>query len=149
VLGLAAFLLASMWNRHAQRDLAPSRGELTPHHIWSDIRRHARLQFATGEDALRYNILQKLSYIGVIFVLLPLLVLTGFTMSPGLNAAWPWLLDLFGGRQSARSIHFLCAAAIALFILVHLVMVLLTGPLTQIRAMITGRFSVPEPRDGR
>ena len=70
-------------------------------------------------------------------------------MSPGLNAAWPWLLDLFGGRQSARSIHFLCAAAMALFILVHLAMVLLTGPVTQVRAIITGRFSVPEPVDGR
>jgi thiosulfate reductase cytochrome b subunit len=149
VLGLAVFMLASLWNRHLKRDLAPSRRELAPHHIWSDIKQHARLHFAAGEAALHYNILQKLSYIGVIFVLLPLLILTGFTMSPGLDAAWPWLLDLFGGRQSARSIHFICAAAIALFIFVHLAMVLLSGPLTQIRAMITGRFSVAEPADGR
>lgn len=149
VIGLAVFLLASWWNRHLQRDLAPSRRELAPHRIWDDIKRHARLQFTTGEASHRYNTLQKLSYAGVILVLLPLLILTGLTMSPALNAAWPWLLDLFGGRQSARSIHFLAAAAMALFILVHLAMVLLSGPLTQVRAMITGRLGEPEPADGR
>jgi Ni/Fe-hydrogenase b-type cytochrome subunit len=149
VLGLLVFMLASLWNRHVQRDLAPRRGELAPRHVWADIKQHARLQFATGEAALRYNILQKLSYLGVIFVLLPLLVMTGLTMSPGMNAAWPWLLDLFGGRQSARSIHFLCAAGLALFILVHLAMVVLSHPIAGIRAMITGRFSVPEPADRR
>ena len=91
--------------------------------------------------ALSYNILQKLSYVGVIFVLLPLMILTGLTMSPAMDAAWPWLLDLFGGRQSARSIHFICAIAASLaFILVHLVMVVLAGPMNEIRSMITGRY---------
>ena len=65
--------------------------------------------FRPARRRCNYNILQKLSYVGVIFVLLPLMVLTGLTMSPGMDAAWPWLLDLFGGRQSARSIHFICA----------------------------------------
>jgi thiosulfate reductase cytochrome b subunit len=72
-------------------------------------------------------------------VLLPLMVLSGLTMSPAMNAAWPWLLDLFGGRQSARSVHFIVAALLVLFILVHLVMVVLAGPLSGVRAMITGR----------
>jgi thiosulfate reductase cytochrome b subunit len=67
-------------------------------------------------------------------------------MSPAMAAAWPWLLDLFVGRQSARSIHFLCAAAISLFILVHLAMVLLAGPINEVRAMITGRFRLPRER---
>ena len=102
--------------------------------------------FPTGDAALRYNILQKLSYVGVIFVLLPLMVLTGLTMSPAMDAAWPWLLDLFGGRQSARSIHFICAALLLGFILVHLMMVLLAGPINEIRSMITGRFRVPPDR---
>jgi Ni/Fe-hydrogenase b-type cytochrome subunit len=132
--------------RHFRRDLAPSLRELAPRHIWHDIREHARLRLPTGEAAQRYNILQKLAYLGVIFVALPLVILTGLTMSPGLNAAWPWLLALFGGRQSARSIHFLCAMALAAFILVHLLMVVLAGPINEIRSMITGRYRLPEER---
>jgi len=87
-----------------------------------------------------------LSYVGVIFVLLPLMVLTGLTMSPAMDAAWPWLLTVFGGRQSARSIHFICAALLLGFVLVHLIMVLLAGPINEIGSMITGRFRVPPDR---
>lgn len=143
---LIIFLVTSLINRHAQRDLAPSSDEVRPSHIWHDIQEHARLRFPTGEAALSYNILQKLSYIGVIFVLLPLMVLTGLAMSPAMDAAWPWLLDLFGGRQSARSIHFICAALLLGFILVHLIMVLLAGPINEVGSMITGRFRVPPDR---
>jgi thiosulfate reductase cytochrome b subunit len=75
-------------------------------------------------------------------VLLPLLILTGLTMSPGMNAVLPWLIDLFGGRQSARSIHFICASGIALFIVVHLLLVVLAGPINEVRSMITGWFRV-------
>jgi thiosulfate reductase cytochrome b subunit len=67
-------------------------------------------------------------------------------MSPGMNAAWPWLVDLFGGRQSARSIHFIMAFALVGFFLVHLLMVLLAGPVNELRSMITGRYRLPEPR---
>ena len=146
--GLVLFLLTSLINRHALRDLAPSRQEVKPSHIWHDIREHARLRFPAGEAALRYNILQKFSYVAVIFVLLPLMVLTGLAMSPAMDAAWPWLIDLAGGRQSARSIHFICAAALLAFIVVHLVMVVLAGPINEIRSMITGRFRVPPDRTG-
>jgi thiosulfate reductase cytochrome b subunit len=70
------------------------------------------------------------------------------TMSPGLNAAFPFLLDLFGGRQSARSIHFICASLIVLFVVVHVLMVLLTGPINQLRGMITGKYAiVPDERE--
>jgi thiosulfate reductase cytochrome b subunit len=144
-LGLLAFMIASFLNRHAQRDLGPSLGELKPRHIWREIKDHVRLRFPAGEAALRYNTLQKLSYFAVIFVLLPLVILTGLAMSPGMNAAWGWIIDLTGGRQSARSIHFIAAALLALFILVHLVMVVLAGPINEIRSMITGRYRVPEP----
>jgi Ni/Fe-hydrogenase b-type cytochrome subunit len=149
VIGLALFLVTSLWNRHVQRDLAPKPQELAPQHIWHDIREHARLNFPKGEAALRYNTLQKLSYVAIIFLFLPLMILTGLTMSPGMDAAWPWLLDLFGGRQSARSIHFLSAAAILLFIIAHLVMVVLAGPFNEVRSMITGRFRVPPERSER
>jgi len=147
VIGGLAYGAISFVNRHVQRDLLPSRAELSPRHIWHDIRDHARLRFPKGVAAARYNILQKLAYLSVLFGLLPLIVLTGLTMSPGVNAAWPWLLDLFGGRQSARSIHFLCAFGIALFIVVHLLMVVLAGPINEIRSMITGRYRLPEERE--
>lgn len=129
--------------RHFQRDLAPRRAELTPAYVLHDVREHLRLRFPTGIAALRYNILQKLAYCSVLFVLLPGIVLTGLTMSPGMDAAWPWLLELFGGRQSARSIHFLCAAGLAAFIAIHLAMVLLAGPFNQIRSMVTGWYRLP------
>jgi len=148
-LGLVAFLLVSLLNRHVDRDLAPTPGELKPSHVWHDIKQHARLRFPTGDAALRYNVLQKLSYVAVIFVFLPLIILTGLTMSPAMDAAWPWLLDLFGGRQSARSIHFICAAALLLFIVVHLTMVVLAGPINEVRSMITGRFRVPPEMTGK
>ena len=80
-------------------------------------------------------------------LLLPLLILTGLTMSPLINAAFPWLLDLFGGRQSARSLHFIAAMLILLFIIVHLLMVLLAGPVNEIRSMITGWFRLPPDRE--
>jgi Ni/Fe-hydrogenase b-type cytochrome subunit len=146
VVPLILFLIISLANRHVQRDLTPSRDEVKPSHIWHDIREHARLRFPTGDDALRYNILQKLSYVGVIFLLLPLMLLSGLAMSTGMVAAWPWLLDIFDGRQSARSIHFICAMTILAFILVHLIMVVLAGPVNEIRSMITGRFRVPPER---
>jgi thiosulfate reductase cytochrome b subunit len=140
------FWLWSFLNRHIQQDLAPKREELSPRHIWQDVRNHARLRFPTGAAARSYNILQKASYLGVLFVLLPLIVLTGLTMSPGMDAAWPWLLDLFGGRQSARSLHFIAAMLILAFIAVHLVMVVLAGPVNEIRSMITGRYRLPKEK---
>ena len=82
----------------------------------------------------------------MIFGLLPLIVLTGLTMSPAMDAAFPWLLDVFGGRQSARTIHFLCATGIALFVIVHLFMVIVSGAWNNIRSMITGRYAV-EPEE--
>jgi Ni/Fe-hydrogenase b-type cytochrome subunit len=149
VVGLLLFLVTSFINRHAQRDLAPGKDEVRPSHVWHDITEHARLRFPKGEAALRYNILQKLSYVTVIFLLLPLMVLTGLAMSPAMDAAWPWLLVLFEGRQSARSIHFITAMLILSFIIVHLVMVVLAGPINEIRSMITGRFRVPPERPER
>lgn len=145
-LGLIAFILVSLVNRHFVRDLRIRVEEIRPSHLWHDIKAHARLRFPTGAAALRYNILQKLSYVSVIFVLLPVMILTGLTMSPGMDSAWPWLLDLFGGRQSARSIHFIAAALLVAFFLVHIVMVVLAGPFNEVRSMITGRYRLPRER---
>lgn len=145
--GLLFFMIRAFWNRHAQRELTPGLSELKPKHLWHEIKDHARLRFPTGEAALSYNTLQKLSYFVVIFLFLPTIILTGLAMSPGMNATWPWLIDLFGGRQSARSIHFIVAFLLVGFIIVHLVMVVLAGPINEVRSMITGRYKVPQPKE--
>ena len=142
--GLLAFMIVSLLNRHFQRDLAIRRRDLSPRHLWTDVKHHLAFRFHDPERPGAYNILQKLSYVGVIFVLIPLLILTGLTMSPGMNAAWPWLLDVFGGRQSARSIHFIAAVLIGGFIVLHLVLVILAGVGNEVRSIITGRWRVPE-----
>lgn len=146
-LSIAFYLLWSVINRHLWRDLLPTRAELRPGHIWQDIKDHARLRFPRGLAALRYNILQKLTYVAVLVVLIPGMVLTGLTMSPSMNATWPWLLDLFGGRQTARSLHFICAALLVGFFFVHIAMVLLAGPFNEVRSMITGRFRLPKEKN--
>ena len=149
-ISLTLYMLWSLLGGHLKRDLHVRRAEWSPRHIWHDVKSHARLDFPKGEAAARYHILQKLSYIGVIFVLLPLMIATGLTMSPGMNAAWPWLVDVFGGRQTARTIHFAVMLALVLFFVVHIAMVLLAGPLNELRSMITGWFRLPpEPGAGR
>ena len=142
-IGLTLYMIWTAIGGHLRRDLHVRRHEWSPRHIWHDIRDHARLRFPKGAAAARYNILQKLSYVGVIFVLLPLMIFTGLTMSPGMGAAWPWLLDIFGGRQSARSIHFIAAWLLVAFFVVHIVMVLLAGPANEMRSMVTGWFRLP------
>ena len=94
--------------------------------------------FRSPPPGKAFNLLQKYLYIAVIFVGLPLMVLTGLTLSPGMNASFSWLLDLFGGRQSARSIHFLIAWGLFAFFVLHILAVLASGPIEQVRDMITG-----------
>ena len=142
-LALAFYMIRSLWNGHVKNDLHIRKTEWSPRHIWHDITEHAKLRLPTGAAARNYNILQKISYISVIFILLPLIILTGLTMSPAMNAAWPWLLDIFGGRQSARSVHFICTFALVTFFFVHIVMVVLAGPINEVRSMITGKYKLP------
>lgn len=142
--GLLLYMAWSLANGHFARDLRLRARELTAAHVRADFRAHLALRFHDPERPGDYNLFQKLAYIGVIFVALPLVIATGLCLSPAMNAAWPWLLELFGGRQSARSIHFLAAAALALFIVVHLALVILAGTGNEVRSMITGWWRVPE-----
>jgi thiosulfate reductase cytochrome b subunit len=145
-LGFVAYAVGSLVNGHLRRDLLPRPAELAPGHVWHDVKAHATLDFPKGEAARRYNVLQKLAYLGVLVVLIPVMILSGLTMSPSMDATWPWLLDVFGGRQSARSIHFIAAWALVAFFVVHVVMVVLAGPINEIRSMITGRYRLPEEK---
>ncbi len=144
--GLLFYLLWSLANGHIRRDLHITRREWRPSHIWHDVKEHARLRFPSGAAALRYNILQKLAYAGVLFGLLPLVIVTGLGMSPGMDAACPWLTELWGGRQSARSLHFIAAFGLVAFVAVHLVMVVLAGPINEVRSMITGWYRLPKEK---
>ena len=142
--GLLAYMIGSLLNRHFRRDLTLRRAELSRGHLWADFKAHLQFRFHAPESPRDYNVFQKLSYVLVIFIALPLVILTGVALSPGMNAAWPWVLDVFGGRQSARSIHFLAMVVLAGFTIVHLVLVILAGAWNEVRSMITGRWRVPE-----
>jgi thiosulfate reductase cytochrome b subunit len=137
-----AFAFAS---GHVRADLWPRLHELA--HIPKAIVAHAKLRFAKGAEARHYNILQKLTYAGLIFLVLPLLVLAGICMSPGLDTAFPWLLAAFGGRQSARTVHFMMASLLLLFVFVHVAMVVASGPFNNLRSMITGRYAIEKERE--
>jgi thiosulfate reductase cytochrome b subunit len=141
VLNGLGYVLWSVFSRHLSRDLIPTVGDLRG--VGRSILDHILLRHPKGEAAKRYNVLQRLAYLIVMFVLLPLMVLTGMTMSPGVDAAFPQLLWVFDGRQSARTIHFCVAGLIVLFFVVHIVEVILAGPLNELRSMITGRYAVP------
>lgn len=140
---LLAFMVAGLVNRHFTRDLRFRRAELAPAHIWHDIREHLAFRFHDPLRPAAFNVLQKASYVLALFVLLPLVIFTGLAMSPGMNAAWPWLVELFGGRQSARSLHFIAMLGITGFVIVHLVLVILAGAWNEVRSMVTGVWVVP------
>ena len=137
--GLGVYLAMGILSGHLARMIIPRRAELTPSHIGHDIAAHLQFPMPRQAGDVPYGILQKLAYAFVILVALPLMVLTGMTMSPAIVAAWPVLLDLFGGTQSARSIHFIVFSTLVGFVLIHLAMVLLTGPVRHLRAMILGK----------
>jgi len=150
-VNLALYLASAVIGGHLRRDLAPTFDQLRPRHVLHEILDHMRLRFPKGWDARRYNVLQKGAYLGVVLLLLPVMILSGMTMSPSLDADFPWLVELFAGRQSARSIHFITASLIVLFFLVHLVMVVLSGTWNNVRSMVTGRYAIkvaPPPLPG-
>jgi thiosulfate reductase cytochrome b subunit len=138
----AVYLVSGLINRHLIRDVIPARKDWL--NVPRDVLDHIRLHFPKGWGATRYGPLQKIAYAATALIILPLIVLTGMTMSPALDSVFPFLLQLFGGRQSARSIHFICAMLAVGFIVIHLVMVLLTGPINQVRGMITGKFLIED-----
>ncbi|MBI3610374.1 MAG: cytochrome b/b6 domain-containing protein [Nitrospirae bacterium] len=142
VLNGLLFGLYSLLSRHLDRDLIPFPKDLRG--IGRAVRDHLLFRHPKGEEAARYNVLQKLAYTGVVFGLGPLILLTGMTMSPGLDAAFPGLLTLFGGRQSARTIHFVVCFAFVGFVAIHLFMVAVTGLWNNFRSMLIGRYHIAE-----
>jgi len=141
VVTLLIWLLASLLNGHAWRDVVPKIDDLRK--LPADFTAHVRLRF---HHMRQYNVLQKLSYAGVLLVLLPMMIATGLAMSPGGNAIFPWLPDFLGGRQTARTIHFGVMLLLVAFFFVHILMVLAAGPLNELRSIITGWYRIDPPR---
>lgn len=138
------WLIASIANGHLWRDIILKPADLRA--LPRDIIDHLRFRFDHGRS---YSPLQKLAYFVVFVILFPLVMLTGLTMSPGMDAAWPWLLDVFGGRQTARTLHFAAMLLLVGFFVIHIAMVILAGPINEMRSMITGyyRTRVPAPKE--
>lgn len=134
----AVYVIAGLAAGHIRRDLLPRTGELTLQSLWRELVAHLRLQIRPAKGGPPYGLLQKLTYCGVVFIALPVMILTGLTMSPAVTAAYPILLELFGGSQSARTIHFFLFASLMIFLFVHVLMVFMSGFKRQMRAMTVG-----------
>ncbi len=137
-----AYVAWTAFSGHLRRDLIPTRSE------WRGIGRsildHVRLRHAHGEEARRYNVLQNIAYLSVVFVILPLIVLGGWAMSPMMDAWVPGWVDWLGGRQAARTLHFLAALLLVAFVLVHVFEVIVTGLVNNLRSMLTGYWRLPK-----
>ena len=143
VLAGLLYGIASLLNGHLRKNLLPVRADLSWRSFSNTIVSHLRFQRPGESEAWSYNLLQRLSYLFVIFVLFPLVIWTGLAMSPGFVSAVPATVTLLGGQQSARTIHFFVSVFLLLFLLVHVGMVWFAGFWSRMRAMITGRADLP------
>jgi thiosulfate reductase cytochrome b subunit len=132
------YLIWGVVSRHFRRDLLPARSDLAWHSIARAIRSHVRFERPGADASLSYNVLQRLAYVAVIFGLFPLAIWTGLAMSPAITSVFPALVTVWGGQQSARTIHFFVSVLLLSFVLVHVVMVFVAGFRGRMRAMITG-----------
>lgn len=140
LITLLGWLIGSLINGHLRRDIAPRTADLR--NLPRDIADHAKFRFHHGRN---YNTLQKLAYGAVLFLILPLIILTGLAMSPTMDAVIPFLADMLGGRQTARTIHFTMMLLLVGFFIIHILMIVLAGPLNELRSIITGWYRVDPP----
>ena len=135
------YVVSGLTTRHFRKNLLPEKADFSRRAVAKVIVSRLRLDRPDGSEAWSYNPLQRLTYLFVIFVLFPLVIWTGLAMSPAFVSAVPASVTLLGGRQSARTIHFLVSLSLLLFLLVHVVMIWLAGFGSRMRAMITGRVA--------
>ena len=144
VLTGLAYVLWGLWTGHFRSNLFPAPAERTWQAFRGVIAKHIRLKRPDDAEAFSYNVVQRIAYLVVIFVLFPLVIWTGLALSPGFNSAFPAGVNLLGGRQSARTIHFLVSILLLLFLVVHVAMIILAGFTGRMRAMIIGTVDAPE-----
>jgi thiosulfate reductase cytochrome b subunit len=134
----AAYTLMGLSDGHFRKHIWPRVRELAPHLVWRDVIDHVRLRIRPATGGPQYGLLQKCAYSFVVFIAGPVIVATGLAMSPAITAAVPQLSVLFGGYQSARTIHFFTFIALVFFSLVHVVMIVTSGFRRQVRGMTIG-----------
>jgi thiosulfate reductase cytochrome b subunit len=136
-----AYVAWTVFSGHLRRDLVPTRPEWRG--IGRSLRDHLLLRHPHGEEARRYNVLQNIAYLSIVFGVLPLIVVGGWAMSPMMDAFAPGWVDLLGGRQAARTLHFIAALLLVAFVLVHVFEVIVTGLVNNLRSMVTGYWRIP------
>jgi thiosulfate reductase cytochrome b subunit len=147
VLPGLTYLIAGLATQHFRKEHVPQKAELTWARIAGTISDHLRWRKIAADEAWTYNVVQRIIYLGVIFVLFPAILWTGLAMSPALMSVFPFMVTILGGHQSARTLHFVFSSLLLLFIIVHIAMVFLVGFTSHVQAMITGR--IPKGRSAR
>ena len=132
------YAIWGLWTGHFRSNLFPAPGDRSWRSVLQVLANHIRLKPPDDSEAFSYNVVQRASYLFVIFVLFPLVILTGLALSPGFNAAIPQIVNTLGGRQSARTLHFFITIMLVLFLIIHVAMIILAGFVSRMRAMITG-----------
>jgi thiosulfate reductase cytochrome b subunit len=133
------YLASGIFTRHFRKDLLPAKRDLSWRSIWRVVSSHLHLKRPREEESQGYNVLQRLTYLAVIFALFPLVIWTGFAMSPGIVSVFPGVVTSLGGQETARTLHFFVASLLVLFLIVHIAVLCLAGFATRTWAMITGR----------
>ena len=142
VLNGSLYAISGLFDQHFRKHLLPAQADLAWRPFWRAVSDHLRWKRPGEEASHSYNVLQRLAYLAVVFVAFPLMIGTGLAMSPAITSVIPELVNILGGQQSARTIHFFVALALVLFLCVHVIMVSLAGFTNRVRAMITGQTSV-------
>lgn len=141
------YLALNLWNKRFYQKMLPRRDELSLKHLKTEASDHLHFRAPTGDAARQYNSLQKFSYLIVLFLLFPFMIVSGLAQMPAFSAIAPDLIDLFGGRQTARTLHVLATLLLLLFVIVHLVEVFVAGAVNGVRSMITGKYVLPEEKE--
>jgi len=146
VLTGLVYAISSFLNGHFRKDLLPPPAQRRWQAYWEVVAKYLRRAPPEEAEAHSYNVMQKIAYLAVIFVLFPLVVWTGLAMSPAVDSVVPAIVNLLGGRQSARTLHFFVSGALVLFLVVHVAMIVHAGFWSRMRGMITGRAVAPIER---
>jgi thiosulfate reductase cytochrome b subunit len=136
------YVISTLFSGHLRKNLLPAGADLSWRACATEIAHHVRFKRPSAREAWSYNLLQRLTYLVVIFVLFPLIIWTGLAMSPAIASVFPDAVSVLGGQQSARTIHFFVTVFLVLFLLVHIMMICLAGFKNRMRAMITGRADI-------
>jgi len=145
VLNGLTFVIYSAISRHLQKELVPTKQDLKT--IGKSVIDHLHFKHAAGEESKNYNVLQKLAYLSVIFILVPMAILAGLGMSPAMNSLYPSWFSSIAGRQTVRTLHFIIAASLVLFVFIHIFEIIINGFRNNVHSMITGYFRVKQEKE--